>query len=218
MTKQKIRVLLADDYPVTQVGVRTVIDKAPDMMVVGEASNGIEVKQLVAALKPDVLLLDLLMPGPRPSDIEKWIQDNYPHTLTIVLTAHDKDCYLSRMIDAGVVGFLSKEEPPERILRAIRRVCQGENLITTGQQTRANHWREEIYTHWRLLTRREREVMQFLVQGLDNATIAHILGITEKTAAYHVANILNKLGVNSRLEAVVWVKTHLPEDHYMILK
>lgn len=216
MTDRIIRVLLADDHPTTRAGIRAILEEAAGIEVVGEAEDGAQVQQLVAELEPAVLLLDLVMPGPRPSEIEAWVRAHHPETVTLVLTAHDRDYYLSSMIEAGVAGFLTKEEPAERLVEAIRRACCGEILITEGQWTRAEHWHKEVHQRWETLTKRERQVLQLLVQGLDNATMAHILCVTEKTVAYHVANILDKLGVTSRLEAVVWVRTHLPKELYML--
>ena len=100
----KITVFIADDHEMTRKGIRNFLDQAPDIQVVGEAEDGDEVKRLVAHLQPRVLLLDLVMPNLSPAELEKWIRTNYPETITLVLTAHDRDAYLSGMIEAGVAG------------------------------------------------------------------------------------------------------------------
>jgi len=128
MAKQNggtIRVLIADDHPVTRKGIRTILEEALDIKVVGEAKDGVEAKQMVAKLRPDILLLDLVMPGLRPFEIEKWIRTNYPKTITLILTAHDRDYYLAEAIKAGAVGFLTKEEAPQQLVEAIRRAARG---------------------------------------------------------------------------------------------
>jgi DNA-binding NarL/FixJ family response regulator len=206
-----ISVLLADDHPVTRAGIRAILDWTPDIQVVGEAKDGIEAQELVAKLHPRILLLDLQMPGPRPAEIEKWVRANCPETITLVLTGHDRDAYLASMIEAGISGFITKGTPADRLVEAIRRAARGEVLFNGEQLARARRWRREVGEKWESLTERERQVLQLLAQGSDNATIAETLGVTPKTAAYHVANIL-KLGVVSRQEATAWLHTYLPGD------
>ena len=206
-----IRVLLADDHPVAREGIRAILERTHDIQIVGEAKDGIEAKRMVADLCPDILLLDLVMPGPRSSEIEAWVRTHYPETITLVLTAHDRDAYLADMIEAGAVGFVTKEKAPQRLVEAIRRAARGGILFDSEQLTRARRWREEVGERWESLTGRERQVLQLLVEGLDNAAIAEALCVTAKTVEYHVTNALSKLGVASRLEAVVWVKDHWPD-------
>jgi DNA-binding NarL/FixJ family response regulator len=119
-----VRVLIADEHPVTRVGIRSVLEEAPDVDVVAEANSGVGAKQMVAELRPDILLLDLAMPGLRPFEVGQWLRTKYPETVTLVLTAHDRDCYLAKMIEAGVAGLLTKEETPQRLVEAIRRAAR----------------------------------------------------------------------------------------------
>src|SRR3990170_5763846 len=107
--RQTITLLLADDHPMVRAGIRALLMKAPDIQIVGEAQDGNETLRLVAKLRPKILLLDLKMPGPSPSEIEKWVRENYPETITLVLTAHDRDAYLSSMVEAGAAGYLDKQ-------------------------------------------------------------------------------------------------------------
>jgi len=211
-TSDTIRVLLADDHPALRAGgIRAILEGTPDIQIVGEAKDGIEANRMVADLCPDILLLDLVMPGPRPSEIEAWVRTHYPETITLVLTAHDRDAFLADMVEAGAVGFVTKEEAPERLVEAIRRAARGEVIYDQEQLWRARRWREEVGERWESLTGRERQVLQLLVEGLDNAAIAEALCVTTKTVEYHVTNTLNKLGVASRLEAAVWVRDHWPD-------
>lgn len=106
----------------------------------------------------------------------------------------------------------TKEEAPETVVEAVRRASRGEVFFSGEQRARAHCWREEVGERWKSLTEREREVLRLLVEGLDNAAIAEALCVTPKTVEYHVTNILSKLGVVSRLEAVVWIHNHLPDD------
>jgi DNA-binding NarL/FixJ family response regulator len=199
-----IRVLLADDHPVTRSGIRAILDKAPDIQVVGEAGNGIEAQRLVAELAPKILLLDLQMPGPQPSEVAMWVRDHCPETVTLVLTAHDRDAYLAAMIEAETTGFVTKEEAPERLLEAIRHAARGEVLFNRDQLIRARRWRKEVGERWESLTERERDVLILVATGKTNQEIAQELQITAKTVSNHVSSILDKLGMASRTEASLW--------------
>ena len=210
--KGTIHVLVADGFPLIRVGIRAILEEEPDIQVVGEAENGLEAERMVLELQPDILLLDLVMPGLRPYEVKKWVRANYPETITLVLTAHDRDCYLAKAVEAGVVGYLAKDDAPHKLVQAIRRAVRGEVLLTHGQLTRATLWRDEVDKCWESLTRREREVLRLLVQCLDNAAIANALSVTTKTVEYHVTNILRKVGVASRQEVISWVDTHLLND------
>ena len=203
-----IRVLIADDHPVTREGIRKILKDAPDIQVVGEAKNGVEAQQMVADLRPDILLLDLVMPDLRPFEVEKWVRTNYPETVTLILTAHDRDCYLAKAVEAKAVGFLTKNEPPQRLVEAIRRAVCGEVLITGGQLARAFSWRKEVGEQWESLTERQRQVLALMVSGQSTRQIAEVLAIRECTVETHIGNILNKLGVASRAEAIVWAWQH----------
>ncbi len=214
MTKPKevISLLLADDDPIARAGIRAVLSQANDIKIIGEASNGEEVQQMVGKLRPNILLLDLKMPGPSPASLEKWVRENYPETITLVLTAHDRDAYLASMMEAGVAGYMAKGEAAGGLLDAIRRAAHGEILFDSEQFARARRWRETIAEKWSSLTAREREVLRLMAQGLDNKEISEALKITPKTAAFHVSHILEKLGVDTRQKAVAWMHAHLSGD------
>lgn len=207
-----ITVLIADDHPTTRAGLCAILNNSSDIKVVGEADDGFQVEKMVAELRPNILLLDLVMPGPTPAQLEKRVRTNYPETITLVLTAHDRDAYLAGMMDAGAAGFLSKAETGERLVSAIRRAVHGDNIFTEEQLARATHWRDMAGSKWENLTKREHEIIQLIVTGCDNKQIAENLGITVKTISFHVSNILKKLDVNSRHEAIAWVHKYLPEN------
>ncbi len=212
-----IRLVLADDQPVTRAGLRTMLSEAPDIEIVGEAQDGIEAQELTARLRPHILLLDLVMPGPRPYEVERWVRTNCPETITLILTAHDRDAYLAEMVEAGAAGYLTKEISAQRLIEGIRRAVRGEVLFDGEQLERVRRWCEEAGEKLKGLSKRERQVLKLLVQGLDNAAIAEALNVTPKTAAFHVANILGKLEVDSRQAAIVWAHTYLPEDLISLL-
>ena len=203
-----IRVVLADDHPPTRQGVRAALESAPDIDVVGEAGDGVEAKKLVAALGPDILLLDLIMPGPKPADIERWVRHNHPETITLILTAHDRDALLAEMAAAGAAGFLTKDEDTHALITAIRRAAQGEALYTPEQLERVHRWREEVGQRWESLTEREQEVLCLVAAFRTDAEIATELCISEKTIGHHVSHILDKLGMSSRREVARWAFKH----------
>jgi DNA-binding NarL/FixJ family response regulator len=207
-----ITVLIADDHPTTRAGIRAILETTPDIRIIGEVENGFQVEKTVAALQPNILLLDLIMPGPKPAQLEKSIRAQFPEIITLVLTAHDRDAYLATMMDMGVAGFLCKTETGETLVAAIRLAASGLSIFTEDQCRRALSWRHLAGEKWKSLTAREREVLHLIMEGRDNKYIAKELGITSKTAAYHVTSILKKLNVKCRHEAIAWVQRYLPDN------
>lgn len=211
-SRNSITILIADDEELARAGIRTLLAQADDMEIIGEAQDGFEVQELVPKLRPQILLLDFKMPGPRPHELEKWVRDNYPETITLILTAHDRDAYLARMMDTGIAGYLIKNEKAEQLIGAIRRAAHGEILFDQAQFARVAHWREEVRDKLNQLTAREREMLELLKNGLDNHAIAQSLDITVKTAMYHMTNLFRKLQVKNRQEAAIWAMKHLSDD------
>ncbi|MCC6260690.1 MAG: response regulator transcription factor [Anaerolineales bacterium] len=212
MQTKRITVLLADDHSIARNGIRNMLEQTGDITVIGEAQNGKEALRLVAKLKPQVLLLDLVMPGPRPAEIEEAVRTKHPETSTLVLTSHDRDAYLADMIHAGASGYLNKNITAERLIGAIRRAAKGEILFDEEQYLRAEEWQKSIGEKLAQLTKREIEIMKLLSKGLDNKTLAAALGISSKTVAFHITNILTKLQVKSRQEAALWGLQNLPDN------
>ncbi len=205
---ERIRVLLADDHPAMRAGIRAILEKTTGIEVVGEAGNGEEAQRLARELHPQVLLLDLRMPGPRPEETVAWLRAHSPETAVVVLTAHDVDAYLASMAEAGIAGFVSKEEVPERIVEVVRRAARREAILTGEQLARARRWREEVGARWESLTEREREVLRLVAVGQNNRQIAEALCISENTVETHVGNLLGKLEAASRAEAMAWAWRH----------
>lgn len=210
-----ITILIADDEPLARAGIRSVLLQVEDFEVIGEARDGFEVQELVPKLHPKITLLDYRMPGPGAYHLEKWIRENYPETTALVLTAHDHDAYLSETMDSGMAGFLLKTEKAERLIQSIRDVANGTPLFTEEQIERAQKWKKEVGAKWQVLSPREREVLQHLALGEDNKAIAKSLSISLKTVEFHVTNILKKLDVISRDEAIVWMLKHQPDDPWI---
>lgn len=201
---KRITVLIADDHEITRKGIRDFLEQAPDMQIVGEAQDGEEIKRLVGELRPQILLLDLVMPNLSPAELEKWVRENHPETITLVLTAHDRDAYLAGMMEAGAAGYLDKKLRAGQLISAIRRAVRGETIFTKEQFERVRHWREEVTAKWESLSKRERQVLQLLTEGMENKEIAESLSITVNTVEKHLAHIYHKLGVTTRTEAAHW--------------
>jgi DNA-binding NarL/FixJ family response regulator len=199
-----ITVIIADDHDVTRIGLRTLLQAAPDIELVGEAADGDEAQRLIAQLRPRVAVLDLVMPGASPAAIVLWANQFHPETAVLILTAHDRDYYLAQMLDAGAAGYLDKNTRGEALLDAIRRAACGQTLFTQEQRRRAQVWRESVHILWEAMTLRERDVLRLLAAGLSNREIGKRLCIAEKTVSKHVSAVLDALGVSSRTEAALW--------------
>lgn len=212
--RKKISVLIVDDHPPLRAGIRAMLEKTPDIYVVGEAENGEEAERLLDELRPKVILLDLKMPGFSAFAFEKWAREHYPETLTLVLTAHDRDAYLASMMEAGAVGFLDKKTGAEQLTAAIRRAASGENLYDELQKRRVRKWHEEVERKWNSLSEREQQVLLLLADGLSNKDISSKLKISSKTVDKHLEKTYQKLEVSSRAEAVLWGIEHMGDFPY----
>jgi RNA polymerase sigma factor (sigma-70 family) len=201
---KKISVLIVDDHPPLRAGVRAMIEKTDDIYVVGEAGNGEDAKELLDTLYPNIILLDMKMPDFSPSVFEKWARENYPETITLVLTAHDRDAYLANMMDAGAVGYLDKDARAEQLIDAIRRAASGESLFDEHQKRRAQRWHEDVEKKWNNLSERERQILRLMANGASNKEISAKLSVAESTVEKHLERIYQKLEVSSRPKAVIW--------------
>jgi DNA-binding NarL/FixJ family response regulator len=210
--RNRISVLIVDDHPPTRAGIRSMIEKTPDLYVIGEAESGEEAQRLLAEFRPKIVLLDLVMPGFSPSGFERWARENYPETITLVLTSHDRDAYLASMIDAGAAGYLDKKLRAEQLIDAIRRAAEGAVYFSDEQIARARKWDEDVTQKWERLSHREHEILQHIAGGENNGKIADSLSISLKTVEFHITNILRKLDMNSRDEVIVWMLKHRPDD------
>jgi len=200
-----IRVVLADDHPLVRAGIRAILSAEQDLEVVGEAASGDEARRLTLDLKPDVLLLDLSMPGPPPRETVLYLRDRCPEAKVLMLTAYDDDAYVRGAIAAGVAGYILKDEMPEAVVRAIRTVVRGdtwlsESLLRTLAQASDGRPRDGGGPH---LSKRELQVMRLVVAGRTDREIGRELGMAERTVRYALRSVYDKLGVDGRVEAAV---------------
>jgi DNA-binding NarL/FixJ family response regulator len=198
----RIRILVADDHPMLREGLVAVLGTQPDFEVVGEAADGSEAVRLAETLRPDVILLDLEMPGVDGVAALERLRDAGSTSRAIVFTAYDTDQRILGALRAGARGYLLKGASRTEIFDAIRTVHAGGSLLEPGVTTRLlDQLREDRQPRERL-TPRELEVLVLIAEGLHNSEIAGRLFVTERTVKFHVSSILAKLGADNRTEAV----------------
>jgi NarL family two-component system response regulator LiaR len=196
-----IRVMLVDDHSVVRSGLGAFLSMFPDLELVGEAENGADAVVRCASLKPDVILMDLMMPGTDGVTATGLIHQKYPKVRIIVLTSFQENTLVERALKAGATGYLMKNVSANELAIAIRSAQQGNMTLcleATEALIHARIQRNEIDE----LTEREREVLKLMVEGLNNAQIADRLVISLSTVKFHIGNILMKLGVENRVNAV----------------
>lgn len=215
-----IRVVIADDHPLLRQGLVKILSMETDMEVVAEAQDGEEVVERVAEHQPDIVLMDINMPKGGGLHATREIAQRWPHVGVIVLTIHDDEQYLFELISAGARGYLLKDSDPARVVEAIRHVYEGGSYVppdlmskVLGQFRRMHNAEMPVVSRRAragaaILTDREREILQLIVDGRSNAEIAEALFISEKTVKNHVTNLLRKLGLEDRTQAAVYALRH----------
>ncbi|MCU1433168.1 MAG: DNA-binding response regulator [Actinotalea sp.] len=209
------RVLLVDDQALLRMGFRLVLEAEPDLEVVGEASDGRSAIDQVAALRPDVVLMDVRMPGMNGIEATEQIVASTPETRVLILTTFDLDEYAFAALRAGASGFLLKDARPAELLTAIRSVASGDAVVSPRVTRRmlemfAGHLPASgvargggLDPRLAELTPRELDVLRAVAEGMSNAEVAARLFLSEATVKTHVGRILAKLGVRDRVQAVV---------------
>lgn len=194
-----IRILVADDHPIVRSGISSILATQPDFEIVGEAANGTDAVDAAARLAPDLVLMDLRMPGLNGVGASTAILAARPSTRIVVLTTYASDGEVLRAIEAGAVGYLLKDVPHEELFRALRAVARGERYLAPVVTERLMA-RLQQPTHL-TLTDREVDVLRAVSRGDGNKRIAAVLGIAEPTVKAHLVHIFEKLGVENRTAA-----------------
>ena len=203
-----IRVLVVDDHPVYRDGLRALIERSPDLELAGEAATGIDAVTLAGSASPDVMLMDIRMPGMTGIDATRRILAARAAARILVLTMSEDDDSLFAAMRAGARGYLPKDSDSEDLVRAIRAVAGGdvifgESIATRLQTFFATGQARPAADPFPELTDREEEVLELIARGLPNRSIGSQLGISDKTVRNHVANIFNKLQVADRGQAII---------------
>lgn len=205
-----IELVIADDQQLVRSGFGMIIGAEPDMSVIGEATDGAEAVRLVRSLRPDIVLMDVQMPGTDGLEATAEITAMADGPRVIILTTFERDDYVFTALRNGASGFLLKNAPPETLIEAIRTVASGDALLAPSVTRRLVEefarrpgapTPSEVADR---LTDREREVLVLLARGMTNAEIADDLFVGEATVKTHVSNVLTKLGLRDRVQAVVF--------------
>ncbi len=206
-----IRVGIVDDQPLVRAGLRIIVETEPDLEVSGEAASGNEAITLAQQSPPDVMLMDVEMPGLDGIAATRHILHEFPHLKIIILTTFERDDYIREALDAGASGFLLKTTGPEDLIHAIHVVANGESLLSPSITVRVIRQLVEsqaVPTPAPAvlddLTDRELEVLRLLAEGLSNSELAERLSLGESTVKTHISNLLTKLGLRDRVQAVVF--------------
>ncbi|MFC0272224.1 response regulator [Metabacillus herbersteinensis] len=215
----KTNIVIIDDHQLFREGVKRILDFEPSFEVVAEGDDGSEALAIVEANKPDVVIMDINMPNMNGVEATKLLIDANPETKVIILSIHDDENYVTHALKTGARGYLLKEMDADTLIEAVKVVSDGgsylhpkvthnlvnefRRLATSGQANATQHIQTEIRRPLHILTRRECEVLQLLADGKSNRGIGESLFISEKTVKNHVSNILQKMNVNDRTQAVV---------------
>jgi two-component system, NarL family, response regulator LiaR len=208
-TQPPIRILLVDDHAVVRKGMRALLDREAGLEVVGEAENGEQAVQAADRLRPDVILMDLEMPGGGGVEATRRISATRPESRIVVLTSHAAEEDVFPALKAGALGYLLKHSAPEDVLQAIRQAHRGESVLHPAiarmvlqELHRPPHPRQSPTTE--PLSEREMEVLRLLARGMSNQEIADTLVVSEATVRSHVSSILRKLQLASRTQAALY--------------
>jgi DNA-binding NarL/FixJ family response regulator len=204
----KIRVLVADDHAIVREGVRMILAKEPDIEVVGEAGDGQEALDLVERLRPQVVIMDISMPGVGGIEATQRLKATHPQVQVLALTMHEDESYVFQLLRAGAAGYVLKRAAAQDLVQAVRAAARGEAFLYPSvarrvvedylKRVEAGEERERYDG----LTAREKEILTLIAQGLSNQQIAEKLFISIKTVQTHRAHILEKLGLHDRTELV----------------
>jgi len=205
--RDKLTVLIADDHPLLREALHRALDSEKDVEVIAEASDGEEAVKLASELKPDVVVMDIVMPKLNGIEATKKIKEIAPDIAILILTAYDDDEYVLGLLDAGAAGYLLKSARGRDLVNAIRAIRSGESVlhpnIIAKLLKRAITAPVEEHKHPELLSERESEILNLVALGRSNKEVAGELFLSERTIKAHLTNIFNKLNVASRSEAIV---------------
>ncbi len=202
-----VRVLLADDHPIVLQGLRRLLESKTDFLVVAETGDGLEVLPLAEQYKPDVLIVDLMMPGLNGLEVTRQVCQRLEGVRVIVLSMHKDDGYVIQALQNGATGYMIKDTGPAELVEAIHQVMQGHRYLSQAIADRFNdqilfHPEKQMEDNYSRLTNREREVLQLVAEGYTGQEIGKRLSISPRTAEQHRGSVMRKLGLQNQREIV----------------
>jgi two-component system, NarL family, response regulator NreC len=202
-----ISIILADDHPVVHRGVHAVLTREPDFSIVGVAADGLETVRLTERLKPDILVLDLMMPGLSGLEALRILRERSPRTRTVILSMHSSNAFIGQALQNGAIGYVLKNCPEENLVRAVREAAAGRRFLSPPvTEIAINAYIEQSKTGpfdpHETLTPRQREVLQLAAEGKTNAEIATRLNISQRTVENHRATLMTRLGLQNQTELI----------------
>ena len=204
----KISLLLTDDHAIVRQGIRAFLELQPDLTVIGEADSGEAAVRMAAELVPDIVLMDLVMPGIGGVEATRQVKQASPHSQIIVLTSYHEDEYIFPALRAGALSYVLKDVGPDELADVVRKAARGESILHPRVAARVvqelRGTRSDTPNIFTELSDRELDVLRLIADGLSNAEIANKLIISEKTVKGHVSNILSKLHMMDRTQAAVF--------------
>lgn len=207
---QRIKVLIADDHTIVRSGVRLLLDGETDIEVVGEALDGAEAVDMVATLRPDVVLMDIAMPGVDGMEATRYIKEEWPEVNVLVLTMHRRDEYFFEMLQAGASGYILKGAETNELIHAVRVVARGEVFLypTMSRKLVRDYLERQVEENApsSSLSPREEQILKLLAEGYSSKEIAEQLVISPSTVYTHRSKLMEKLGLNSRHELIQYAR------------
>jgi two-component system response regulator NreC len=204
----KTKILIADDHALVREGIRMILSKEPDFEVVGEASDGQQALNLVETLRPNVVVMDLSMPGMGGIEATQLLKVRHPQVAVLALTMHEDESFVFRLLRAGALGYVLKRAAAQDLVQAVRAAARGESFLypSVAQKVVADYLKRveagEAPDRFDGLTEREKEILTLIAEGLSNQQIAQKLFVSIKTVQTHRAHIMEKLNLHDRTELV----------------
>jgi DNA-binding NarL/FixJ family response regulator len=213
-----VTIVVVDDHPIVRQGLRHLLEAESEFRVVGEAEDGIEALQLIERLKPDILVLDMMMPSLNGLEVLRRIKNISPITRTIILSMQSADAYVFESLKNGAVGYVLKETGPSELVKAVHEVIQGNQYLSAKLskrlQTSVQRIMDTLSDAYETLTAREREILQMTAEGRTSQEIGDKLMISPRTVEIHRRNLTNKLGIKNQAGLIRFAIKHgiLPMD------
>lgn len=204
-----VTVLLADDHPIVRQGLRHLLEAESDLKIVGEAEDGLQAVQLSEKFRPNVLIVDIMMPGLNGLEVLRQVKDRSPATCSIVLSMQSADVYVVEALKSGALGYVLKETGPSELVNAVHQVIDGKRYLSPRLSERLidvllQDTDELTLDPYETLTNREREILQMAAEGLTTSAIAKRLSISPRTAELHRGRMMDKLALHSQTELVLY--------------